>query len=61
MDPSRYPLLDSDATFCNAVEHIAFPLSDKTSVGENDDSKDDVNVARSEDDLSCLNAAVTNP
>ena len=60
MDPTRYPLLDSDATFSSAAEHIAFPLSDKTSAGEKDDSKDDVNVTRSDDDLSCLSAAVTN-
>ena len=60
VDPSRYPLLDSEETLSNAVAQIALPLAEMISEGEKDDNNDDASVTRREDDLSCLVAAVTN-
>ena len=55
-----YPLLLREVMTCNASAHDCCPLSENTSVGENDADSDDVKVARRAGDLSCdFDAVIT--
>ena len=58
-DPCRYPLLDRWAILLRAVAQIFFPLTEVTSLGEKEESREAVSVASRDGDLSELPAAVT--
>jgi hypothetical protein len=52
MSPSRYPLLASVPITVRALEQMAIPFSEMTSVGENAESKDPTRVISKEGDSS---------
>lgn len=59
-DPCKYPFFESEVIVFRAAVHDFFPLSDTTSLGEKEERSEAVSVARRDDDLSWIPAAVTN-
>ena len=52
MEPSRYPFRERDTIFNKAAEQTSLASSDITSDGENESSREFVNVVRRDNDLS---------
>ena len=59
LEPFRYPFLLSEEMRESAVAHMIFPLSDTTSEGWKEVSREAVSVASRGADLSCTDEAVT--